>query len=158
MYLELDAVFNNDGESLQIDYEFSLDDENIVTPVKVDGTVFNKTGIVRMQAQAKFDYSTSCAKCNKPLLRHAKIPVQHTLLTHADSEDNDEFIVLDGMRLQLDELISEDIYLSIPTRFLCKDDCKGLCPLCGQDLNVGECSCSTPADSRWDSLKDLFNE
>ena len=41
MYLELDAVFNNDGESLQIDYEYSIDDESIVTPVKVFGSVFN---------------------------------------------------------------------------------------------------------------------
>ena len=158
MYLELDAVFNNDGESLQIDYEFSLDDESVATPVKVSGSVFNKTGIVNLQADARFDYSTSCAKCNKPLLRHAKVPVRHTLLTHAESEDNDEFIVLDGMRLLLDELVSEDIYLALPSRFLCKDDCKGLCALCGQDLNVGQCSCSAPADSRWDSLKDLFNE
>ncbi len=158
MYLELDAVFNNDGESLQIDYEFSLEDESVVTPVKVSGSVFNRTGIVYLQADARFDFSTSCAKCNKPLLRHAKVPVRHTLLTHAESEDNDEFIVLDGMRLELDELVSEDIYLSLPSRFLCKEDCKGLCAICGQDLNISECSCSAPTDSRWDSLKDLFNE
>jgi uncharacterized protein len=80
------------------------------------------------------------------------------LLTHAESEDNDEFIVLDGMRLQLDELVSEDIYLALPSRFLCKEDCKGLCAFCGQDLNEGQCSCNAPTDSRWDSLKDLFNE
>ena len=158
MYLELDAVFNNDGESLQIDYEFTLEDESIVTPVKVVGSVFNRTGIVNLQADARFDYSTSCAKCNKPLLRHAKIPVRHTLLSYAESEDNDEFIVLDGMRLELNDLVSEDIYLALPSRFLCKDDCKGLCAFCGKDLNVSECSCSTPTDSRWDSLKDLFKE
>ncbi len=158
MYLELDAVFNNDGESLQIDYEFSLEDECIVTPVKVAGSVFNKTGIVHLQADARFDYSTSCAKCNKPLLRHAKVPVRHVLLAHADSDDNDDFIILDGVRLELDELVSEDIYLAIPPRFLCKDDCKGLCSICGTDLNFGECSCSAPADPRWDALKDLFKE
>lgn len=158
MYLELDTVFNNDGESLQIDYEFSLEDECIVTPIKVKGSVFNKTGIVHLNADAVFDYSTSCAKCNKPLLRHAKVPVRHILLTHAESDDNDEFIILDGVRLELDELVSEDIYLSIPSRFLCKDDCKGLCSICGIDLNFGECKCCAPADPRWDALKDLFNE
>ena len=148
MYLELDAVFNNDGESLEIDYEFSLEDDEFATPVKVSGSVFNKTGIVSLKANAKFDYSTSCAKCNKPLLRHAKVPVNHILLSHADSDDNDDFIVLDGVRLEIDELVSDDIYLSIPSRFLCKDDCKGLCSICGTDLNFGECSCSAPADPR----------
>ncbi len=158
MYLELDAVFNTEGERVEFDYSFSVEDECIVTPVKVSGAVFNKTGIVKLKADAKFDYSTSCAKCDKPLLKHAKVPVNHFLLTHAENEDNDEYIVLDGMRLDLDELVSEDIYLSIPSRFLCKEDCKGLCNICGTDLNEGECSCSAPADPRWDALKDLFIE
>ena len=157
MYLELDSVFNNDGESLSIDYSFSIDDENIVTPITVKGSVYNKTGIVHLNADAKFDYSTSCAKCNKDLLRHATVPVRHILLSHAESEDNDEFLVLDGVRLELDDLVCEDIYLSIPSRFLCKDDCKGLCSICGTDLNFVQCSCSAPTDSRWDSLKDLLN-
>lgn len=156
MYLELDAVFNNDGESADIDYAFTLDDENIVTPVTVKGSVFNKTGIVHLKADAKFDYSTSCAKCNKPLLKHAKVPVRHTLLSHADSDDNDEFIVLDGVRLEVDSLVSEDIYLALPSRFLCKDDCKGLCSICGADLNETQCECKGPSDPRWDALKDLF--
>ena len=93
MYLELDAVFNNDGESIDIDHSFSLDDDNVVSPVSVKGSVFNKTGIVHLKADAKFDYSTSCAKCNKSLLKHAKVPVRHILLSHADSDDNDEFII-----------------------------------------------------------------
>lgn len=157
MYLELDAVFNNDGESLQIDYEYSIDDESIVTPVKVFGSVFNKTGIVYLRVEARFDYSTVCARCAKSLLKHAKVPVNHTLLSHADSDDNDEFIVLDGMRLNLDELVSEDIYLALPPRFLCNDDCKGLCPVCGVDLNVEKCLCTEPADPRWDALKELLD-
>lgn len=158
MYLELDTVFNNDGESIDIDYEFSLDDESVITPVKVKGSVFNKTGIVHLKADAKFDYSTSCAKCNKPLLKHAKVPVRHVLLSHADSDDNDEFIVLDGVRLDMDSLVSEDIYLALPTRFLCKDDCKGLCSICGVDLNEQQCNCQAPSDPRWDVLKDMFSE
>ena len=156
MYLELDAVFNNDGESLQIDYDYSIDDSSIVSPVKVSGVVANKTGIVTLKVEARFDYSTSCARCAKVLLKHAKVPVNHTLLTHAESDDSDEFIVLDGMRLNLDDLVSEDIYLAIPSRFLCKDDCKGLCTICGVDLNEQECSCCAPADARWDALKDLL--
>ena len=113
MIIELESVFNTDGLKIPFDYELSLSSIEvsgfapITAPVKVSGSVFNRTGIVNLQADARFDYSTSCAKCNKPLLRHAKVPVRHTLLTHAESEDNDEFIVLDGMRLQLDELVKK---------------------------------------------------
>lgn len=158
MYLELQGVFNTEGKSVHFDYDFPLDDESFTTPVKVCGEVVNKIGIVHLDAEARFDYSVSCAKCNKPLLRHAKVPVHHILLTHAENDDTDEYIVLDGVRLNLDELVSEDIYLSLPSRFLCKDDCKGLCPQCGADLNTEKCTCKAIGDSRWDALKDLLNE
>lgn len=158
MYLELDSVFNSDGESLSFDYNLTLDDSSFVTPVTIKGSVYNKTGIVHLKADAKFDYSTSCAKCNKALLRHATVPVNHILLSHAESDDIDEFIVIDGMRLDLDGLVTEDIYLSVPSRFLCKEDCKGLCSICGTDLNESVCNCSAPSDPRWDSLKELFSE
>ena len=158
MFLELESVFNTEGESKQFDYEFSIDDECFVTPVRVSGSVFNKTGIVNLKANAKFDYSTSCARCSKPLLKHFTVPVEHILLAHAANDDDDDFIVLDGVRLDLDELVSEDIYLSMPSRFLCKPDCKGLCSICGADLNVTECGCKPPSDPRWDVLKEMLNE
>lgn len=159
MYIELESVFNAEGENVQFDYEFPIEDENITTPVKVKGSVFNKTGIVHLKATALFDYQTNCALCNKPLLRHATVPIKHILISHIENEDeNDIYIVVETMRLDLDELVSEDIFLSIPSRFLCKDDCKGLCSICGADLNEGDCSCKRPTDSRWDALKDMFNE
>lgn len=158
MYLELDSVFNTEGESVRFDYEFSLDDTGFETPIKVNGAVANKTGIVSIVAEAKFDYSALCARCNKSLLRHATVPVHHVLLSHAENDEDDNFIVLNGMRLDVDELVSEDIYLSLPSRFLCKEDCKGLCGVCGADLNSEKCSCKPVGDPRWDALKSLLNE
>lgn len=157
MFIDLEPVFNNEGERKEIDYKFVLEDEEFSSDIEVKGSVYNKTGIVRIDVKAKFDYSTYCALCNKPLLRHATVPVKHILVTHLDSEeDTDTFIVVDNMRLDIDSLISEDIYLSIPSRFLCKTDCKGLCSVCGKDLNEGSCTCKKATDPRWDALKGLF--
>ena len=79
------------------------------------------------------------------------------LVSHLDGdEDSDEFIVVEDRRLDVDALVNEDVYLSLPYRMLCQPDCKGLCPVCGADLNEGPCSCEKPADPRWDALKDLF--
>lgn len=159
MIIDLVPVFNNEGEKVDIDYSFRPEDESFVTPVAVSGTVANRTGIVSMDAKAKFDYSTACALCNKPLLRHATVPVKHILVpASADNEDNDEFIPVEGMKLDVDGLVSEDIYLAIPTRFLCKEDCKGLCCVCGADLNDGPCGCKKITDPRWDALKSLLDQ
>lgn len=157
MIIDLEPVFNNEGEVKPLTFEFDLADREISTAVSVSGSIFNKTGIVHVDAKAKFDYSTCCALCNKPIVRHATVPVKHILVTHLDSEeDTDTFIVVDNMRLDVDSLVSEDIYLSIPSRFLCKEDCRGLCAVCGKDLNEGPCSCVKETDPRWDALKSLL--
>ena len=158
MFIELEGVFAREGEKKEINYRFPIEDDGFATPVKVSGEVVNRTGIVYLDARAEFDYSTFCARCGKPLLRHAHVPIRHILVSHLDDEnDDDDYIIVDNMRFDLDGLVREDIFLALPPRFLCKEDCKGLCPVCGIDLNNGECGCKKPTDSRWDSLKDLLN-
>ncbi len=158
MYIELEAVFNNEGESKEFDYDFRIDDEEtIVSPVSVKGRVFNRSGIVELEADAEFDVLTACALCAAQVKKHFSVPVEHTLLNYIGNEDDyDKFIVVEDMRLDLDELVREDVFLAMPVRFLCKDNCKGLCAVCGADLNLGECGCNKPTDARWDSLKELF--
>ncbi|MBR3755030.1 MAG: DUF177 domain-containing protein, partial [Clostridia bacterium] len=56
-----------------------------------------------------------------------------------------------------DELVTEDILLGLPTRHLCKEDCKGVCQYCGKNLNHDSCSCSAPLDPRLAVLKQLLD-
>lgn len=158
MRIDLLPVFDKEGERVELDYSFEQDDDSFVTPVSVTGFVENRTGIVRISAAAKFDYAAPCARCNKPLLRHATVPVKHILVSElSEEDDSDEFILVEDRKLDVDALVCEDAYLSIPYRLLCKPDCKGLCPQCGADLNEGPCSCGKASDPRWDALKDLLN-
>jgi uncharacterized protein len=64
--------------------------------------------------------------------------------------------VFDGEGLDVDEIVKEQILLAVPTRMLCREDCKGICPECGIDRNTGECSCGADnIDPRWAALKNL---
>jgi uncharacterized protein len=58
-------------------------------------------------------------------------------------------------RIDVDELVLEQLELSLPTRVLCVADCKGLCAQCGTNLNVESCHCQPPLDPRWHALADL---
>jgi uncharacterized protein len=64
--------------------------------------------------------------------------------------------VFDGEAIDVDEIVKEQILLAVPTRMLCREDCKGICPECGTDRNTGDCECVTnDIDPRWAALKNL---
>ncbi len=58
--------------------------------------------------------------------------------------------------LVLEDVLREQVLLTLPVRTLCRPDCKGLCPRCGRNLNTEPCACeTTPVDARWSALSDL---
>jgi uncharacterized protein len=70
-----------------------------------------------------------------------------------DDADSEPF---DGKSIQLDPIIREQLLLALPVSVLCKDECKGLCTVCGQDLNERECGCERKVvDIRLAKLKDI---
>jgi uncharacterized protein len=73
----------------------------------------------------------------------------------ADEDDTSDVFVLDpGARaLDLRPAVREEWLLAAPVFQLCREDCKGLCPTCGADLNEAPCDCPQSSDSRWDALK-----
>ena len=82
---------------------------------------------------------------------------EHILVHELAGEDEEEFIVCGDYTLDLDELVAMDILLELPTRILCREDCKGLCNVCGQNLNTGSCNCEdTGLDPRMSVVRDLF--
>ena len=85
---------------------------------------------------------------------------EHILVHELAGEDEEEFIVCGDYTLDLDELVAMDILLELPTRFLCREDCKGLCPKCGTNLNESTCNCSQEkeVDSRLSVLLTLLDE
>ncbi len=72
------------------------------------------------------------------------------------TEDEMSVSVFDGKAIDVDEIVKEQILLAVPTRMLCREDCKGICPECGIDRNTGECSCvAEDIDPRWAALEEL---
>ena len=71
-------------------------------------------------------------------------------------EEDLSLSVFDGETIDVDDLVREQVLLALPTRALCREECKGLCPVCGADKNNDSCACeSKEVDPRWAALKDL---
>ena len=72
------------------------------------------------------------------------------------SEEELAVSVFDEGSIDVDEIVKEQILLAVPARTLCREDCKGICPECGTDLNTGQCDCAAEeVDPRWAALKSL---
>ena len=76
---------------------------------------------------------------------------------HMFSDEFDESNYIDGYTLDVDKLVYNEVLIGWPTKILCSEDCKGICNVCGQNLNLGTCDCEdTSLDPRMSVIRDVF--
>ena len=119
----------------------------------------------RLVGSAKAELELVCGRCLEPFRLHVDAPFDVRYLpATAASNDEDEQVEDEDLgtsyyrddQIDLNELLREQFYLALPMKPLCQEDCKGLCPHCGTNLNTSTCTCA-PAweDPRLAALKAL---
>ena len=147
MLFELKSVFQNDGARSQVDYQLDMSQIDIdgvfpfKSPVLVSAAAFNRTGLITLELSCSFDYERSCDRCCESFKRNMRYSFVHKLAQTLEDDGNDEYIETPDFTLELDDIVLSDILLSLPQKNLCKEDCRGLCPQCGKNLNEGPCGC-----------------
>ena len=148
--------------------EVELEEEGarLIADAAVEGGATRKGEQVRLRGTIKTEVELLCDRCAAP--RDAPLAVEFDTSfipqeVEAGKEENVELLPEDlglsayeGDAVDLDELVREQILLALPSRHLCREDCKGLCQKCGANLNDGHCSCGQGGvDPRWAALADL---
>ena len=134
------------------------------SPMKVKGEIVNTAGYMRMTLTMSVDYQTACARCLTPVSGSFSLDLEKTvaprkLLSDLDEDKLFDYAIIDDGFLDMDEPLLEQLEMEFPARVLCSDDCRGLCPKCGQNLNIGECSCDThDFDPRLEPLRKLLEK
>ena len=111
MVIELESIFNTEGMKLPFDYELSLSTIDVsgynpvTAPVRVQGVVENKAGIVNLTASVGLTYEAPCDRCAKDVEREFNYSFEHTLVVALESGENDAFLEVPNMRLDLDALV-----------------------------------------------------
>ena len=119
---------------------------------------------IRLRAAYHGNFELLCARCVEPVA--TPLSGDFDLIFRpqaADADPGERSITLDETEigyyeesgLSLEDVVREQVLLSLPSRTLCKEDCKGLCPRCGQNLNLATCNCDTTSDPRWHALAGL---
>ena len=156
MKLDLRPLLAGD-KLLTFDYELSLDASSedpasflygvsFPSPMKVTGDITNTAGYMRMKLTLAVDYESSCARCLTPVFGSFTLDLEKTVapkdvLEDLPEEKLDDYQVIEDGFLDMDEQLLDQLELEFPSRFLCKDDCLGLCQRCGKNLNEGKCDC-----------------
>lgn len=148
MILQLKQLFDIPGEVRSVAFDISLEEINeaqlsevFVTPISVSGQAENRARVVTFDFNCTFTLAHFCDRCLKEFNREYSFDFSHTLVRSTNSQ-NDDYVVCENNTLDINELAISDLLLQLPTKILCREDCKGLCYVCGQDLNDGECNCS----------------
>lgn len=169
MLVNLTDVFTSDGKV--VEQPFSYEAKEVFFEGKGYPVKKCKTGTVRIsnagqgkalvEAELKLTAAIPCDRClrevEQPFDLHAACEVVSP--ERADAEALEEQAAfMEGYELNIDSLIDNEILISWPMKVLCRPDCKGLCPVCGKDLNSGACGCDTfVPDPRMAAIMDVFN-
>jgi uncharacterized protein len=147
--------------------ELGLEPDVEVTPVSVRGSLTWAAPSYFLQARLGYRQTVPCDRCLAPVTEALDVPVELLVATRpvaAAGEEGerelagDEFGVLQvaGEELDTRAVVVEQVQLNLPTHPLCRDDCAGLCPVCGRDRNQGPCGCTeSGAEPRWAALAAL---
>ena len=164
MRLDLRSIIHIPGASQQFSYELDLSqvksfgEKPFQRPVRVSGSVRNMAGALELEGRAETVLDTQCDRCLKPLELSLEVPVETLLAEELEDEESDEIVLLENGQVDLDELFTTACVLALDGKHLCKEDCKGLCPTCGADLNKGLCGCKKELDPRLAVLAKLLDK
>ena len=157
------------GEVKKIDIDYMLAPEALwgiefESDAHVTGTLTDNAGYMRLVLKAQLKYHGECARCLAPVDGVFSLDFERTVTTEGMLSDEqleeefDEYVVIHGSELDVDEPLREELVLAFPNKLLCSEDCPGLCPKCGKPRREGDCGCPTKEiDPRLAILKTLFD-
>lgn len=169
MRIELENLEGGKGEFAHVynPEELNPVDERVklTAPATVNGKIRLAGNEVFVNGHVDTRAQVECDRCLKPIELPVSSDLELEYITGSEYESSAvaelteaemSVSVFDGDAIDVDEIVKEQILLAVPTRMLCREDCKGICPQCGIDKNTGECNCETKEiDPRWAALKDL---
>lgn len=163
MKIDLTNLFNGSSRKKVIDYRLDLNNliYSTYNPIKDDvivkGCVYSKADVVYLDIDISFAFYGFCDRCAEDVKKEFDFNVKRIIVEKLQNE-NDDYIVVNNRELDLDELVSEEVSLSLPNKILCDENCKGLCPKCGTNLNFNKCDCKSDVDPRMAALLQLLDE
>ena len=163
MRLNLSSIIEIPGGSIPFRYELETDTldfpsvRSYLQKPHAEGRIFNEAGILHLEGTLTAEMLCVCDRCGEEFESLKEMDLNATIVEE-NTEDDPELFELEGNEIDLDEVLSTCFILDMETKFLCREDCKGLCPTCGKNLNHGACGCRKSLDPRFAVLEQLLDK
>lgn len=149
MRVELGRLRETKGASLAAVGTVSLSDPGsgfrMAGPVDVTVTIVNTGRFIHAEGRISARLTSECVRCLAPVDLRLDLPFAQDYASAGQAipagESENDFLTFADDILDLDPAVSETVLLNLPMKPLCREDCPGLCPSCGRDLKLGNCSC-----------------
>ena len=165
MLIDLSGIIKDFSGKLLISQQFYMDSAKFLgeefvfdEPLTINGYIVNNTKSLELEATVTGKMSVHCARCNKPMTVDVSFPVSE-ILVRDDGEmaQDEDVVVYSGTEVDLSEVITNSFLMNVSGKYLCSEDCKGICPHCGTNLNEHTCSCNNDIiDPRWEKLAEIM--
>ncbi len=172
MKLDITSIIKDNGGTINIQMEEALEDlrtslgtVSFTSPVNFSGRITNNNGMLKLKGLAKVSYSTVCDRCVQNIERELIIDIDEGIIEKKNTDEEiaeifeDDRFTFSGNSLDLDRILADCILTSIPMTQVCREDCSGLCPVCGAEISGEGCNCKDngSSDSRFEILKGFFD-
>lgn len=165
MIIDVSSILKEFGGRIKIDSMVKIPDTDFLgssysfpNEFHIVGDITNNGKSLILSLHCTGSMDTQCARCMKDISVDIDFFAnEHLIRSDAEFNEEEDVILFDGHTVELDDIIADNLIMNIEPRYLCDEDCKGLCPHCGADLNEGECGCNREViDPRWQGLADLM--
>ena len=150
MQIRLQELATMPGHRARFDYTIDLSQEEVgfefpfQQPVRLEGEVSDDAGAITLSATVYAHVTTRCARCGRPVEYDKETDVEFLLVKELEGEEEDlrdDVYLVESDAVELDDILIPELIMDMEMSVLCDEDCKGLCPKCGKNLNQGDCGC-----------------
>ena len=163
MKINLREIIDIPGSSLPFECELEFDNLDFLSIARYNsltraaGRIVNIAGALELQGELFYDAAMICDRCLEEYDVKKKVELNIHLAKELQDEDNANIFLLDGDFLDLGEVLETCFILEMETKSLCSEECAGICPDCGANLNFASCSCKPQTNPRMAVLEQLLD-
>ena len=166
MIIDLSSIIKDYGGTMPLNIKVCLENTDFLGEefkfpqgLDVNGKITNNTKSLQLEASVTGNIKVLCARCRKEILESISFDISEVLVREEEAENqiDEDVIVYQGHTVDVEDIVMNNFFMNVSGKFLCSDDCKGLCPKCGQDLNEKLCNCKDDEiDPRWQGLAEIM--
>jgi uncharacterized protein len=166
MIINVSEILKNYGEKIAVDgvierenAEFLGERFVFIKPLTVKGIIINNGKTLKLNADVSAVVKTRCARCGCDIELPVEFCADEAFGQGGAVSEDEDITSFEGNEIIPDDIILNAFFMNIPTKSLCDENCKGLCLICGKNLNDGACGCEAEQDidPRWAALAKIKN-